>query len=48
MLQLLHLKTLLIENGPYETWKGSPISEGTFQFDMWGVNTIRQMGVGCT
>ncbi|MDX5431165.1 MAG: ribonucleoside-diphosphate reductase subunit alpha, partial [Bacteroidota bacterium] len=23
--------------GPYETWKGSPISEGKFQFDMWGV-----------
>ena len=25
------------ESGPYETWKGSPISEGIFQFDMWGV-----------
>ncbi len=23
--------------GPYETWKGSPISQGIFQFDMWGV-----------
>lgn len=23
--------------GPYETFKGSPISEGKFQFDMWGV-----------
>jgi ribonucleoside-diphosphate reductase alpha chain len=23
--------------GPYETWKGSPVSEGIFQFDMWGV-----------
>ena len=22
-------------HGPYETWKGSPISEGIFQFDMW-------------
>jgi ribonucleoside-diphosphate reductase alpha subunit len=30
-------KDLAIENGPYETWKGSPISEGTMQFDMWGV-----------
>jgi len=30
-------KDLAIENGPYETWKGSPISEGTFQFDMWNV-----------
>ena len=26
------------EFGPYETWKGSPISQGIFQFDMWGVN----------
>jgi ribonucleoside-diphosphate reductase alpha chain len=25
------------QHGPYETWKGSPISEGQFQFDMWGV-----------
>lgn len=24
------------EFGPYETWKGSPISQGIFQFDMWG------------
>ena len=24
-------------NGPYETWKGSPISQGIFQFDMWNV-----------
>jgi ribonucleoside-diphosphate reductase alpha chain len=23
--------------GPYETFKGSPISKGQFQFDMWGV-----------
>lgn len=23
--------------GPYETWAGSPISQGVFQFDMWGV-----------
>ena len=30
-------KDLAIENGPYETWKGSPISEGKMQFDMWGV-----------
>ncbi len=28
---------MAIEEGPYETWKGSPISEGQFQFDMWGV-----------
>ena len=30
-------KDLAIENGPYETWKGSPISNGIFQFDMWKV-----------
>ena len=24
-------------NGPYESFKGSPISKGIFQFDMWGV-----------
>ena len=23
-------------NGPYETFKGSPLSEGKFQFDLWG------------
>ncbi|MCX8490764.1 MAG: ribonucleoside-diphosphate reductase subunit alpha [Cyclobacteriaceae bacterium] len=25
------------KNGAYETFKGSPISKGIFQFDMWGV-----------
>jgi len=25
------------EQGPYETFEGSPISQGIFQFDMWGV-----------
>jgi ribonucleoside-diphosphate reductase alpha chain len=25
------------KEGPYETWAGSPISQGIFQFDMWGV-----------
>ncbi len=25
------------EEKPYETWAGSPISQGIFQFDMWGV-----------
>ena len=25
------------EHGPYETYKGSPVSEGIFQFDMWNV-----------
>ena len=23
--------------GPYETFKGSPLSEGKFQFDLWNV-----------
>ncbi|MDX1627689.1 MAG: ribonucleoside-diphosphate reductase subunit alpha, partial [Fulvivirga sp.] len=25
------------EEGPYETFKGSPVSKGIFQFDMWGI-----------
>nr|WP_295931369.1 ribonucleoside-diphosphate reductase subunit alpha [uncultured Dyadobacter sp.] len=28
---------LAMQNGPYETWAGSPISQGKFQFDMWNV-----------
>jgi len=31
-------KDLAKEQGPYETIKGSPVSKGIFQFDMWGVN----------
>lgn len=30
-------KDLAIKDGAYETFKGSPISQGIFQFDMWGV-----------
>lgn len=30
-------KDLAKVEGPYQTWKGSPISEGIFQFDMWDV-----------
>ncbi|MEN9699234.1 MAG: hypothetical protein RLZZ301_432 [Bacteroidota bacterium] len=30
-------KDLAIAEGPYETIKGSPVSKGVFQFDMWGV-----------
>jgi ribonucleoside-diphosphate reductase alpha chain len=30
-------KDLAIEDGAYETYEGSPISNGEFQFDMWGV-----------
>lgn len=25
------------EEGPYQSFKGSPLSEGKFQFDLWGV-----------
>lgn len=25
------------KDGPYESYKGSPVSKGIFQFDMWGV-----------
>ena len=28
---------LAIEEGAYQTWAGSPISQGIFQFDMWNV-----------
>ncbi|MEO5644356.1 MAG: ribonucleoside-diphosphate reductase subunit alpha [Bacteroidia bacterium] len=30
-------KDLAKINGPYETFEGSPVSKGIFQFDMWGV-----------
>ncbi|MFM8916896.1 MAG: ribonucleoside-diphosphate reductase subunit alpha, partial [Bacteroidota bacterium] len=30
-------KDLSIMEGPYETYPGSPVSKGVFQFDMWGV-----------
>lgn len=30
-------KDLAIKDGPYETFAGSPVSKGIFQFDMWGV-----------
>lgn len=29
---------LAIEEGPYSTFEGSPISKGEFQFNLWGVN----------
>tara|TARA_R100001369_G_scaffold28219_4_gene50735 strand:+ start:11154 stop:13628 length:2475 start_codon:yes stop_codon:yes gene_type:complete len=28
---------LAIEEGPYSTYKGSPISQGEFQYNMWGI-----------
>lgn len=30
-------KDLAKEQGPYETYAGSPVSRGLFQFDLWGV-----------
>ena len=30
-------KDIAMVEGPYETFKGSPVSKGIFQFDMWGV-----------
>ena len=30
-------KDLSREYGPYETYEGSPVSKGIFQYDMWGV-----------
>jgi ribonucleotide reductase alpha subunit len=33
------------EEGPYETYKGSPASQGILQFDMWGVQSNPMFGV---
>ena len=30
-------KDLAVQDGPYETFAGSPLSQGKFQFDLWGV-----------
>ena len=30
-------KDLAKEHGPYESFEGSPVSKGIFQFDMWGI-----------
>jgi ribonucleoside-diphosphate reductase alpha chain len=30
-------KDLAIKEGAYETFKGSPLSKGKFQFDLWGI-----------
>ncbi len=32
---LVESHQLAIENGPYSTFKGSPLSKGKFQFDLW-------------
>jgi ribonucleoside-diphosphate reductase alpha chain len=31
---------LAIKHGPYSTFEGSPMSQGIFQFDMWGVTPL--------
>ncbi|MDA9563904.1 ribonucleoside-diphosphate reductase subunit alpha [Flavobacteriales bacterium] len=35
-------KDLAIEEGAYETYEGSPVSQGIFQFDMWGVTPSKR------
>ncbi|MEO1050445.1 MAG: ribonucleoside-diphosphate reductase subunit alpha [Bacteroidota bacterium] len=35
-------KDLAKEHGAYDTFKGSPVSKGIFQFDMWGVTPESQ------
>ncbi len=32
---------MAMEHGAYETFAGSPLSEGKFQFDLWGVKAVR-------
>lgn len=33
------------ESGPYETFYGSPLSEGKFQFDLWGIEASQLSGM---
>ena len=35
-------KDLAKTQGPYETYEGSPVSKGIFQFDMWNVSPSEQ------
>jgi len=35
-------KDLAKVDGPYETYAGSPVSKGIFQFDMWGVTPSKR------
>ena len=43
---LVESHQLALEEGPYETFAGSPASMGTLQFDMWGVTPTRQANWG--
>ncbi|BAV39318.1 ribonucleoside-diphosphate reductase subunit alpha [Tenacibaculum phage pT24] len=38
-------KDLAKVHGAYETFKGSPLSDGKFQFDLWGVNASELSGL---
>ena len=31
------------KDGPYETYKGSPMSKGEFQHNLWGIKILYQM-----
>lgn len=31
--------------GPYETYEGSPVSQGKLQFDMWNVHPDPELGL---
>ena len=35
---------LATKHGPYSSFKGSPLSKGIFQFDMWGMNASQLSG----
>lgn len=39
---LVASKDLAKQDGPYQTYAGSPISEGIFQFDMWKVKPTKR------
>ena len=43
---LVESHQLALEEGPYETFAGSPASMGTLQFDMWGVTPTHQANWG--
>jgi ribonucleoside-diphosphate reductase alpha chain len=34
------------KQGPYSTFEGSPLSKGKFQFDLWGVDALKELGDG--
>jgi ribonucleoside-diphosphate reductase alpha chain len=34
---------IAIEEGPYSTYEGSPMSQGIFQYDMWSVTPLTEV-----